>query len=185
MEDFFRGDEVVLRWWRRLAPQAESVAGLQRVTWEVEESVHHGYLEAAAEPFERQVHLETPLGAVPREYGERCRDGIREDKLKFYRAKVRGQEKVFDDLAIDVWTSPDGAAVVGVRRQEVVAVQPVAAVGAAVQLSASDVAAGQPGALPSQQERVRESPLRGQRKASLQERVRGSPLGGQGGLRSR
>ena len=119
MEDFFRGDEVVLSWWRRLAPQAENVAGLQRVTLEAEESVQHGYLEAAAEPFVRQVQLEAPIGAVLQENGERLRDGIREDKLKFYRAKVRGQERVFEDLSIDVWTSPDGAAVVGVRRGRV------------------------------------------------------------------
>ena len=98
---------------------AEDAAGLQRVALEAEESVQYGYLEAAAEPFERQVQLEAPFGAVPRENGERFRDGIREDKLKFYRAKVRGQERVFEDMAIDVWTSPDGAAVVGVRRQEV------------------------------------------------------------------
>ena len=71
------------------------------------------------EPFERQVQLEAPLGAVPQENGEHFRDGMREDKLKFYRAKVRGQERVFEDLSIDVWTSPDGAAVEGVRRQEV------------------------------------------------------------------
>ncbi len=43
-------------------------------------------------------------------------DGVREVKLRFYRAaKVRGLEREYEGLAIDVWTSPDGAAVEGVH----------------------------------------------------------------------
>ena len=91
MEDYFRGDEMVLRWWRHMTSHAEDAAGLQRVALEAEESVQYGYLEAAAEPFERQVQLEAPFGAVPRVYGERFRDGTRKDKLKFFAPRSAGR----------------------------------------------------------------------------------------------